>query len=190
VKRVRAFAVIFGIVAAHLALQVSPAQACSCRADVQVADALAASDAAFVGVFTGRDDPLVHGEIISSARPVLNHFEVERVVKGPIGERVDVEAAASGASCGLEVEVGEQAGVLLTWTGTGWRSSLCNQTEAAELMAFAPAAAPAAPAAAPGRNAAPAESEPSERGFFVAVGLLVLAVPVFFGVQRWRRRGA
>jgi hypothetical protein len=37
---------------------------------VLVADALDDSDAAFVGVYTGRDDPFVHGPLISSGRPV------------------------------------------------------------------------------------------------------------------------
>ena len=168
--------VVLGIAAVvgQLFLQAAPAWACSCRAGVLVADALAESDAAFVGVFTGRDDPLVHGELISSGRPVVNHFEVERRVKGAIGERVDVEAAAGGASCGLELEVGERTGLLLQWTGTGWRSSLCSQTEPAGLLAFAPAGPSAA------------QDEPSERGFFVAAG--VLAVAVFFMAWRVRRR--
>jgi hypothetical protein len=144
---------------------------------VLVADALDESDAAFVGVYTGREDPFVHGELIFSGRPVLNHFEVERSIKGDLGERVDVEAVASGASCGLELEVGERTGLFLQRTETGWRSSLCSQTEPAGLLAFAPAVAPGG-----------AEAAPSERGVFVAFGLLALAVAGYFVVEGVRRR--
>ena len=173
----RGLVIVMGLAAGHLALQASPAYACSCRAGVLVADALAESDAAFVGVYTGREDPFVHGELISSGRPVINHFEVERTVKGDIGGRVDVEAAASGASCGLELEVGERTGLFLQWSGTGWRSSLCAQTEPAGLLAFAPAVGVPA-----------GEADPSERGVFVAFGLLALAVAGYFAVDRVRRR--
>ena len=166
---------VFVIAIGHLALQASPAYACSCQAGVLVADALAQADGALVGVYTGRADPPVQGELIFSGRPVINHFEVERAVKGDIGGQVDVEAAASGASCGLELEVGERTGLFLERTGTGWRSSLCSQTDPVGLLAFAPAGAPAGAAA---------EAEPSERGFFVAVAVLALALIAFFMVQR------
>jgi hypothetical protein len=173
-RGLRAFVVVVGLVAAQLALQASPAYACSCRADVPVADALAESDAAFVGVYTGRDDPFVQGPLISSGRPVINHFDVERTVKGDIVGRVEVVAAAGGATCGLELEVGERTGLFLQRTETGWRSSLCSQTEPAGLLAFAPAVTPV-PAA---------QEEPSERGFFVAVAVVALALMAFFIVQR------
>ena len=168
--------VVLGIVVGHLVLHAPPAYACSCRADVLVADALAESDAAFVGVFTGREDPLVQGELIFSGRPVVNHFEVERTVKGNIGGRVDVEAAASGASCGLELEVGDRTGLFLEATGTGWRSSLCSQTDSAGLLAFAPVAATAA------------ETDDSLGGLSVAFGVLAVAVAGYFVVDRVRRR--
>ncbi len=164
------------VAAGPLVLQAAPALACSCRADVQVADALATSDGAFVGVLTGIDDPLVAGTLISSARSVINHFDVERSVKGGIGDRVEVEAAASGASCGLEVPVGRRVGLLLRRSATGWTSSLCSQTEPAALLTAAPA--PPGPA--------PAGGEPSERGFFVALAFLALAVPVGLVVLRRR----
>jgi hypothetical protein len=149
----------------------SPAWACSCRANVAVADLLAESDAAFVGVYAGRHEG---GPLISSGQPVTNHFSVERTVKGVLGKRVEVEAAAGGASCGLELEVGERTGLFLHRTETGWRSSLCEQTEPAGLLALAPAGA--------------LGSGSSERGFFIALGVVALAGTVVAGVQRMRRR--
>ena len=145
-----------------LAVGAAPAFACSCRAGVPVEESLAESDGAFVGVFTGRDDPLGQGDIVSSGRRVLNHFQVERPVKGDIGERVDVQAAASGASCGLELEVGQRTGLLLRRDAGGWTSGLCSQVEPQALLAFTPAAAGAGGG--------------TDWGLMVLVGLLVLAV--------------
>lgn len=170
--------VALGIVVGHLMLVAAPANACSCQAGVRVADVLARSDGAFVGVYLGREDPLPQGELIFSGRPVINHFEVERAVKGDIGGRVAVEAAASGASCGLEMEVGDRTGLLLQWTPTGWRSSLCDQTEPAGLLAFAPAVV----------GGGGGEADHPEWGLFVAFGLLALTVCGYFVVDRLRRR--
>jgi hypothetical protein len=136
-----------------------PALACSCRAGVPVEESLSESDAAFVGVFTGRDDPIVPGGLIGA---VVNHFLVERSVKGDIGERVDVQAAAGGASCGLELEVGQRTGLLLRNDAGGWSSGLCSQVEPQALLAFAPAAAGAGAGV--------------DGGLIVLLGLLVLAV--------------
>lgn len=144
-----------------LVVEAGPALACSCRAGVPVGDSLSESDAAFVGVFTGSDDPLAQGDVASSGRGVLNHFLVERSVKGHIGERVDVTAAASGASCGLELEVGQRTGLLLRAGAGGWTSGLCSQVEPQALLAFVPATAGASGV---------------DGGLILLVGLLVLAV--------------
>ncbi|HVL05775.1 MAG TPA: hypothetical protein VM388_07295 [Acidimicrobiales bacterium] len=157
-----------------------PASACSCRADVAVADALAESDGAFVGVFIGRDDPAVPGEVVSSGRRVLNHFQVERSVKGDIGERVDVRAAAGGASCGLELEAGDRTGLLLRRDGGVWTSSLCSQVEPRALLAVAPGTAPGPAGAGTGAGV--------NWGFMVFAGLLVLALPVALVAGGRRRR--
>ena len=148
-----------------LVVEAGPALACSCRAGVPVEDSLSESDAAFVGVFTGRDDPLAQADLISSGRAVVNHFQVERSVKGDIGERVDVKAAASGASCGLELDVGERTGLLLRRDAGGWTSGLCSQVEPQVLLAFAPATAASAGA-----------GTGTDWGLIVLMGLLVLAV--------------
>jgi hypothetical protein len=165
------------VVGSMLLTDARPAFACSCRADVNVADELSQSDGAFVGVFTGRDDPLVRGEVISSARTVVNHFTVERSIKGGIGERVDVSAAAEGASCGLELSVGDRTGLLLRQDAGGWRSSLCAQVEPQMLLAVAPGRAPAS-----------VGGSGLDWGFIVFVGLLVLTIPVALVVGGAHRR--
>lgn len=181
-----------------------PAYGCSCRAGVAVDEKLAQSDAAFVGVLKGRDDPDGAGPIVSSGRRVVNHFDVERIVKGDIGATVEVEAAAGGASCGLELAAGTRTGLFLRRSEAGrWTSSLCSQVAANELLASAPgggvAPGPApgggvAPAPAPGGGPADGAGVPAvaagagEEGgdgggradwrLILLAGLLVLAVPV------------
>jgi hypothetical protein len=135
-----------------------PASACSCPADQPVEEPLSHSDGAFVGVLVGRDDPV--GDPFGP-RQVVNHFKVERSVKGAFGERVAVEADVSGASCGLELEVGQRTGLLLFRHAGGWTSNLCSQFEPQALLAFAPAAAGAGT---------------TDWGLIVLVGLLGLAV--------------
>lgn len=176
-----------------------PAYACSCRA-VAVAESLANSDAAFVGVLTGRDDPDGGGPIVSSGRRVVNHFTVERAVKGELGPSVAVGAAAGGASCGLEVREGARTGLLLRRSGTEWTSSLCSQVDSAALLALAPGGgpgpvgtvAPAVGAVAPAEDvAAPAGAGSGpDWGFIGLVGILLLAVlgaVVLGGAQRRER---
>lgn len=152
----------------------TPAYACSCRADVPMEASLAENDAAFVGVYTGRDDPEGGGPLISSGRRVVNHFKVERSVKGDIGAEVDVGAAAGGATCGLELAAGDRTGLLLRRDDAGgWTSSLCSQVSADELLAFAPASS---------------ESAGPDWGFILFAGVLVLALPLAFVVGGARRR--
>ena len=103
-----------------------PARACSCLPPS--ANMVHDGDAAFVGVLTARsevDPPDPEGPI-STGRPVLNHFTVERVLKGDLGPTVEVEAPADGASCGLEAPVGARTGLVLQRQGDRWTSSLCS----------------------------------------------------------------
>jgi hypothetical protein len=152
---------------AHVGLTAGPAYACTCDRDQLVADVLARTDAAFVGVFIGQ-------EIFP--RQAISHFQVERSVKGDVGGMVHVESDASGAACGLELDEGERTGLFLARTQTGWASGLCLQTDPEGLLAVARAG----------------ESEPasSVRSLVVPAGVLALAVALYFGVERWRRREA
>lgn len=153
---------------------VSPAYACSCQADIPIEKWLAESDAAFVGVYTGSDAPPAGGPLVNPNREVVNHFQVERGVKGNFGDEVDVSSSGSGASCGLELTAGDRTGLMLRRDDAGgWTSSLCGQLGAEELLAFAGASSPA--------------SGP-DWGFILFAGLLALAVPAAFVVGGAGRR--
>ena len=113
-----------------------PCAACSC-VPVDVRDALRRADAAFVGVLLKKEPKQPPGRIGSSSGTTVNTFRVEDSVKGRFPSTVAVEAAESGASCGIEVEVGERAGLLLDRRDGMWKSDLCSQLTPAELRAAA-----------------------------------------------------
>lgn len=136
--------VLMLIVAGLVVVGATPAFACSCLPS-SPAEVAARSDAAFVGTYLGRTEP-PPGPVVNTSTDVVNHFSVERVVKGgPIAGNVDVRAPLSGASCG---------GLGLTGSASEWRSLLCNQTDADGLLAVGqpvnpppppPASSPVAP---------------------------------------------
>ena len=63
-------------------------------------------------------------------------FRVEQVYKGDIDNRIEVESARDGASCGLDAGVGDRIGLLLERDGELWRSSLCSQVDPADFLAL------------------------------------------------------
>lgn len=126
-----------------------PACACSCvpRSD---AEAFRDAGAVFVGevVSRRRDD----GLFASSTDPVTYVFAVSAVHKGRVHERQEVVSASSGASCGLEIEVGKRYLVFTDPTssepdpspGSGQLSAnLCGGTRPADSDAVAEAFGPA-----------------------------------------------
>ena len=120
------------LLVAVAAATTNEAAACSC-APGDPRRMLAQSDAAFVGRLVERSS----GPVSSSADPAIYRFKVEQTVKGQLGEHVDVVAAASGASCGIEARLGERIGLFLGRSGGGWRSSLCQQVDPQQLLAAA-----------------------------------------------------
>ena len=98
-------------------------------------------------------------------------FRVEQVYKGEIENRVEVVTPAGGAACGLELAVGDRAGLLLTRDGNVWRSGLCSQVDPADFLALTNVE----------DNALP----PINWGGIV-VGVLVLGAGVFFLVRKSR----
>src|SRR4029079_893335 len=97
------------------------AHACSCLIG-DPRDALHRSDGAFVGTLVERTEV--------DQQTAIFTFEVETAVKGTIGAEIDVRSASNGASCGLEVEFGQQVGLLLDAADDGaWMSSLCAQMD-------------------------------------------------------------
>ncbi|MEA2142207.1 MAG: Tissue inhibitor of metalloproteinase, partial [Solirubrobacteraceae bacterium] len=112
--------VLAGTVAA---LGAELAMACSC-APVPVRESLHAADAAFVGVVTARRVmPSGPPGTFSSGDPAEVDFRVERAYKGALGEQVTVHTVASGATCGIEAQVGERVGLFLQRRADGgWTS--------------------------------------------------------------------
>ena len=102
------------------------AHACSC-APGDPRDALHRADGAFVGTFVGRTEV--------DDQTAIYSFEVETAVKGTIGATVDVRSSSNGASCGLEVGIGQRIGLLLDTAEDGeWTSGLCSQIDAEVLL--------------------------------------------------------
>jgi hypothetical protein len=109
------------------------ANACSCALPGDPRDRLAAADGAFIGELVGRRGTSPLRSIVGPGPDVVT-FEVVEVVKGAIGQRVEVD---SMAGCGFEVDPGEAVGVLLERHRGRWRSGLCGQIEPAKLRAAA-----------------------------------------------------
>lgn len=141
--------------ASILVLASAPAYACSCLVS-PAAELVAAGDAAFVGTFAGRTEPTAPPQTDPIAR-VVNHFTVEKVIKGNIGGTVDVVSARHGATCGLELAVGSRTGLVLRMVDGEWHSGLCSQTSPEAMLALA---GPASPSPAPAPAPAPAAPAP------------------------------
>ncbi len=102
------------------------AQACSCAIG-DPRDALHRSDGAFVGTYIGRTEV--------DDQTALYSFEVETAVKGTIGAEIDVRSSSNGASCGLEVGIGQRIGLLMDIADDGaWTSALCSQMDPKVLL--------------------------------------------------------
>ena len=96
---------------------------------------LDSSDAAFIGrVLDTRPAPA------SDGGPELVYvFAVDSVVKGELGERVEVVGPVGGAACGFELERDEASGILLRRDAVRevWTGGLCGQLAVGELIAAA-----------------------------------------------------
>lgn len=174
--RVRCLLAALLVVTPMLVISVEPALACTCvRAGTtaQIRAFLPRVEGAFVGVLVGQD-VLAPGDARIDRDPglgVVNHFAVERVVKGGIGERVEVLAFGSGGDCGLELSVGERSGLLLGRGTTMWTSSMCGETDPDALLA-----------------ASTDEPDPSSGArLFLGTGVVLLALALGLAAARRRR---
>ena len=86
------------------------------------------SDAAFIGTVADRSGGLF-------GRDATWTFEVQQWVKGDLGPTVKIKSAASGASCGFELEGGEEAAIFVTVEGDTLRGGLCSTLDADALRA-------------------------------------------------------
>src|SRR5687768_10351425 len=129
-RTLRTSVVVAVLVAGVLAEQ---ALACSCAGPGDPREELANADGAFYGELLERR---ATGPGLSSGEPVILRYRVIRVFKGDIGAEVEVETAASGASCGIEAEIGDQDGLLLERDAQGrWSGNLCQMRSEAHLAA-------------------------------------------------------
>ncbi len=117
------------LVTCALLLPVDPAKACSCyQGDPR--DQLAAADGAIIGTFQ-ESHPAVQptpGFPTSSGDDTIYTFAVDEAVKGEFSGTLEVHSAADGATCGLEVQPGQDYGLFLTEQEGQWHSNLCSQT--------------------------------------------------------------
>jgi hypothetical protein len=109
-----------------------PASACSCI-ELDPSTALNEHPAAFVGTLVDVDGQL--GAVFSSDSDTIYRFEVETWVKGDLGPVIEIHSAADGSSCGIEVGVGNRAGILVRVEGGEYHSSLCETIDANVLLA-------------------------------------------------------
>lgn len=124
---------VASLVAALLLIPIQSASACSCvMGDPR--DSFSGADGAFVGTFLEAHpaEPSQPGEPVSSGADTIYSFRLDEEYKGELGgpgDVVEVHAAASGASCGLEVQPGESYGLFLELRDkdAAWSSSLCRQ---------------------------------------------------------------
>ena len=57
-------------------------------------------------------------------------FEVGQWVKHNLGRRVDIRSPSSGAACGFELDVGQEAAIFVDIDGDTLRSGLCSTLDA------------------------------------------------------------
>lgn len=139
-----------------------PAFACSCM--IMDADRfLGTYDAAFIGTVLSSD-------VESADDDAVWTFEVEQVVKGELGETVEVLSHAQSSMCGFALSVGERTGVFMNERNGQWHSSTCSQIEPEALLAATPTI--------------PDDAQPSPQGaagddgrsWWLVLGLLAVAV--------------
>jgi hypothetical protein len=96
---------------------------------------LSSAEGAFIGTLVNRrqaPQPPPTGP----AQPIgddIFTFRVDEAVKGALGNTVDVWSSSSGASCGLEIGIGQRIGLFLRRQGERWTSLLCLQVSPAAL---------------------------------------------------------
>lgn len=137
------------------------AYACSC-APVDLERALPLADGAMIGTVLERS---VVGDTATY------RFRLEQVYQGDVENRPVVVTPASGASCGLELAVGDRVGLLLTRDGDVWRSGLCSQVDPADFLAL---------------TNVEDNTLPDLNWGGIVVGVLVLGAGLFFLVRKSR----
>lgn len=132
-RRIRMRRLLAAVAIASLFVVVGPAddaRACSCAMS-DPASQLEQSEAAFVGKLLERPDQAAAPDGFSA----IWVFEVEEWVKGDLGEQVGVHSGLGGGDCGLEMNVGDRAGVFLYNDNGQPSSGLCSVTTPEAMVA-------------------------------------------------------
>lgn len=174
-----------------LVLAPTTAHACSCVSDSVTAH-LKDADVVVLGKIQSRDElgnPL--RLVRSSGDEVVYRVDVDHVFKGVSGPVAQIHSVASGASCGLEVEVGEDYVVFADARDTRgankgelW-ASLCGGT--IPVSALGDTADVLGPGAPPDRSV-PVPDEASTVPTYLAGGLVAAGLVALMVVARRRRR--
>lgn len=107
---------------------VQSAQACSCVPPPPPAEALAASDAVFLGevIKTRRDGRGVNeGNLFAT-------FRVRQILKGDLQEEVVIETGPNSAACGVPFQKGKEYLVYASMRDGQLRTHLCTRTARVE----------------------------------------------------------
>ncbi len=129
-KRVALLSAALVLAATGAGVRPECAYACTCG-PLEAKGALAAADAAVVASVVERR--------VVGGRAVLV-LDVERRLKGPVGDRVEVQTALDSASCGLSAAPGQRIGLFLQRDGEAWQGNLCGQAAPEELATLPTAA--------------------------------------------------
>jgi hypothetical protein len=131
-------ALVAGLVGGALVGAAPDAQACSCVGGGERA-AFAEADGAFVGTFLERDEPTPPPAGTTSPPPQVEYrFRLDESVKSSFEPVVRVWSSSYGASCGFELDPGEQAGILVYRGEEGrWQGGLCSTYSPEDLRAAA-----------------------------------------------------
>jgi hypothetical protein len=121
-QRLARLAASLALLAALLVVPVTSVMACSC-AFLGYPEAVAEADVAFIGEVLEADEPILRGGLDAEARYV---FAVERA-KAPMTTPIEIASwFGDGASCGLDMNVGERWIVLAAVEDGIPRTHLCH----------------------------------------------------------------
>ena len=170
----------------------APANACSC-ALLSSAQKVDNADVVVRGTVTGVDDP--GGR--SSAHPVTYEVAVAEVYRGTAAATTFVRSAASGASCGIEVQEGREYLLFARRVGSELRAGLCDGTTPASAERVAEVEHLTGPGRDPHGTTTTAAAPSAVRrpgsswsGLPLGVGLGGALVAAGLAGLWWRRRGS
>lgn len=128
-----------GLLLTVVLLSAEAAMACSCAFGVTPDRQLARADAAVTARLLEVERLSDGDEPVSTADPANFIYRTGRVVKGQArglqrGRRLVVLSPLSGASCGLEGEVGDLTGLFLERENGRWTSGLCSQVSRSSML--------------------------------------------------------